>query len=154
MALLPEGKSRGLAAVCKLQASKRYIESLPLVPKDKRSCFTRGERSTVYTAASWSHIRPLEVGCFIDIWKPSIGSFLSQYQLYCPPPHCSHRREEEEGGTGQTLLDATLGMKWKPGNDLCCGQVLHRQQGVSCGIQQVHSLSFTHQQQSKEGVKM
>ena len=35
------------AAVCKIQASKRYIESLPLVPKDKRSCFSQGESSTV-----------------------------------------------------------------------------------------------------------
>ena len=34
-------------AVCKIQASKRYIESLPLVPKDKRSCFSQGERSSV-----------------------------------------------------------------------------------------------------------
>ena len=35
------------AAVCKIQASKRYIKSLPLVPKDKRSCFSHGERSAV-----------------------------------------------------------------------------------------------------------
>ena len=35
------------AAVHKRQASKRYIESLPLVPKDKRSCFSQGERSAV-----------------------------------------------------------------------------------------------------------
>ena len=35
------------AAVCKIQASKLYIESLPLVPKDKRSCFSQGERFTV-----------------------------------------------------------------------------------------------------------
>ena len=34
------------AAVCKIQASKGYIESLPLVLKDKRSCFSQ-ERSTV-----------------------------------------------------------------------------------------------------------
>ena len=33
------------AAVCKIQARKRYIESL--VPKDKRSCFSESERSTV-----------------------------------------------------------------------------------------------------------
>ena len=33
------------AAVCKIQASKCYIESLLLVPKDKRSCFSQGERS-------------------------------------------------------------------------------------------------------------
>ena len=35
------------AAVCKTQASKRYIESLPLVLKDKRSCFSQGEGFTV-----------------------------------------------------------------------------------------------------------
>ena len=35
------------AAVCKIQASKRYIKSLPLVPKGKRSCFSQGERSAV-----------------------------------------------------------------------------------------------------------
>ena len=35
------------AAVCKIQASKHYIESLPLVPKDKRSCFSQDERSAV-----------------------------------------------------------------------------------------------------------
>ena len=33
--------------VCKIQASKRYIESLPLVPKDKISCLSQGEGSTV-----------------------------------------------------------------------------------------------------------
>ena len=35
------------AVVCKVQASKRYIKYLPLVPKDKRSCFSQGERSTI-----------------------------------------------------------------------------------------------------------
>ena len=35
------------AVVCKIQASKRYIKSLPLVEKDKRSCFSQGERSAV-----------------------------------------------------------------------------------------------------------
>ena len=35
------------AAVCKIQASKCYIKSLPLVPKDKRSCFSQVERSIV-----------------------------------------------------------------------------------------------------------
>ena len=34
-------------AVCKIQASKRYIESLPLVLKDKRSFFFQGERFAV-----------------------------------------------------------------------------------------------------------
>ena len=35
------------AAVCKIQASKRYIKSLPLVLRDKRSCFSQSERSAV-----------------------------------------------------------------------------------------------------------
>ena len=35
------------AVVCKIKASKCYIKTLPLVTKDKRSCISRGERSTV-----------------------------------------------------------------------------------------------------------
>ena len=35
------------AAVCKIQASKHYVESLPLVLKDRRSCFSQGERFAV-----------------------------------------------------------------------------------------------------------
>jgi len=38
VASLPEGK---------IQASKLYAESLPLVLKDKRSCFSQSERFTV-----------------------------------------------------------------------------------------------------------
>ena len=34
-------------AVCKIQVSKRYVESLPLVLKDKRRCFSQDERFTV-----------------------------------------------------------------------------------------------------------
>ena len=34
-------------AVCKIQASKRYVESLPLVLEDKKSCFSQGERFAV-----------------------------------------------------------------------------------------------------------
>ena len=34
-------------AVRKIQASKCYVESLPLVLKHKRSCFSQGERFTV-----------------------------------------------------------------------------------------------------------
>ena len=37
------------AVVCKIQARKYYIKSLPLVPQDK-SCFCLGERSTVQLA--------------------------------------------------------------------------------------------------------
>ena len=32
------------AAVCKIKVRKCYIESLPLVSKDKRSCFSQGEK--------------------------------------------------------------------------------------------------------------
>ena len=34
-------------AVCIIQASKRYVQSLPLVLKDKRSWFSQGERFAV-----------------------------------------------------------------------------------------------------------
>ena len=45
-----EGQESGSvfsAAVCKIQASKGHVESLPLVLKDRRSCFSQGERFTV-----------------------------------------------------------------------------------------------------------
>ena len=35
------------ASVCIIQASKRCVESLPLVLKDRRSCFSQGERFAV-----------------------------------------------------------------------------------------------------------
>ena len=35
------------ASVCRIQASKCYVESLPLVLKDKKSCFSQGERFAV-----------------------------------------------------------------------------------------------------------
>ena len=48
---LPEGKSRGMCLVqCaryRLQASKRYIKSLPVVLKHERTCFSQDERSAV-----------------------------------------------------------------------------------------------------------
>ena len=34
-------------SVCIIQASKRCVESLPLVLKDRRSCFSQGERFAV-----------------------------------------------------------------------------------------------------------
>ena len=44
--LYKNGGGNGLGMrLCKTQASKRYIKSLPLVPKDKRSCFSQGEKS-------------------------------------------------------------------------------------------------------------
>ena len=42
-----ESSSVLCAAVYKYKLEKRYIESLPLVLKDKRSCFSQGESSTV-----------------------------------------------------------------------------------------------------------
>jgi len=44
------------AAVCKIQASKRYVESLPLVLKDKRSYFSQGERFAVYSFLLIAHL--------------------------------------------------------------------------------------------------
>ena len=45
-----EGQESGSvfsAPVCIIQASKRCVESLLLVLKDKRSCFSQGERFAV-----------------------------------------------------------------------------------------------------------
>ena len=42
-----ESRSVFSTAVCIIQASKCYVESLPLVLKDKRSCFSKGERFAV-----------------------------------------------------------------------------------------------------------
>ena len=46
MALLLEGYVFS-TAVCRIQASEHYIESLPLVLKDRRSWFSQGERFAV-----------------------------------------------------------------------------------------------------------
>ena len=52
-------------AVCKkMQASECYIESLPLVLKDKGSCFSQGERFTVQP--------PLD--CVVALWKYMQGA--------------------------------------------------------------------------------
>ena len=59
------------AAVCKIQASKRYNESLPSVLKNKNDLFLSRWKVRC-TAASWSYVCPLEVECLIDIWKASI----------------------------------------------------------------------------------
>ena len=37
------------AAVSKTQASKGYVESLPLVLNNRRSCFSQSERLAVYS---------------------------------------------------------------------------------------------------------
>ena len=42
-----ESESVFSASVCIIQASKRCVESLPLVLKDRRSCFSQGERFAV-----------------------------------------------------------------------------------------------------------
>ena len=53
------------AVVCKIQDSKRYIESLPLVLKDKRSCFSQSEKFAVQLPLDRA-FAPLEVGHLID----------------------------------------------------------------------------------------
>ena len=40
------------AVVCTMQTRKGYTGSFPLVLKDKRSCFSQGERSTVNSCLS------------------------------------------------------------------------------------------------------
>ena len=42
-------------AVCKIQASKRCVESLLLVLKDRISCFSQGERFTVQLPLDCAH---------------------------------------------------------------------------------------------------
>ena len=77
--LILEEKSRGTciyvfgAVVCKIQAKEALHRVLTIIPKDKRSLFSEGERSVSCTAASWSCICPPEIGRLIDIWKPSIA---------------------------------------------------------------------------------
>ena len=58
--------------VCKIQASKRYIESLPLVLKDKKSCFSQGERFAVQLPLDCS-FAPTAIGC---TWKPSTAHYI------------------------------------------------------------------------------
>ena len=53
------------AVVCKIQDSKRYIESLPLVLKDKRSYFSQGDKFTEQLPLDRT-FAPLEVGHLID----------------------------------------------------------------------------------------
>ena len=54
-------------AVCKIQARKCYIESLPLVPKDKTDCFSQGKRSAAQLSLYQTFAQT-----FNEIWKPSI----------------------------------------------------------------------------------
>ena len=69
IASIPAGKSRDLHSVQFCQAWRRYIESLPLVLKDKRSCFSRSERFTVQLSFC-----PPEIERLIDIYKTSIDT--------------------------------------------------------------------------------
>ena len=64
------------AAVCKIQASKCYIESLPPVLTDERSCFSEGETSTVQLPFDHTFAFQKYVGCLVDIRKPSISTCL------------------------------------------------------------------------------
>ena len=61
------------AAVCKIQARKCYIKSLPPVPKIKEAVSLK-VKGPLYSYLLIV-ICPLEVGCLIDIWKPYIGLF-------------------------------------------------------------------------------
>ena len=56
------------AAVCKIQASKRCVESLPLVLKDRRRCFSQVERFTVQLPFDRA-LALRKVGCLIDIYR-------------------------------------------------------------------------------------
>ena len=64
------------------------MESLPLLPKDKRSFFSQRWRVHC-TAASWLCVCPPEVGRLTDICKPSIDagwvliSLLSNRETHC-----------------------------------------------------------------------
>ena len=64
-----QGTGSVSTAVCRIQASKHYIESLLLVLKDRRSCFSQGERFTVRLPLDCA-LAP-EVWRLIGIWKPS-----------------------------------------------------------------------------------
>ena len=59
------------AAAWKIPGSKCYIESLPLVVKDKKKLLLSRWKVRCIAASS-SCVCPPEVGQLIDIWKPSI----------------------------------------------------------------------------------
>ena len=89
------------AAVCKIQAGERYIESLPLVLKDKRSCFSQGEKSTVQ----------LPLHCEFALQKQdtylTIGNH--SYKL----THCTGantRRHQQWQGDGEDTFQPTPGI--------------------------------------------
>ena len=63
-----ESGSAFSTAVCKFQASKHYIESLPLVRKEAASLKVKGPLHSCLLIVRL----PPEVGRLIDIWKPSI----------------------------------------------------------------------------------
>ena len=54
------------AAVCKILASKHYIESLPSVPEDERSCFSQ-VKGLLYSCLLIVCLPSPETGCLIDI---------------------------------------------------------------------------------------
>ena len=76
MASLPEGKSQGLCLVCKIQASKHCVESLPLLLKIKRSCFSQGERFALQ----------LPLDCTLALWLYTMHNggvcFKTQQHVY------------------------------------------------------------------------
>ena len=93
---LPEGKSRGLCLV-QLCAKYRLVSAksslLPLVLKDKRSCFSQGKRSALQLPLDCAFaLQKYIVECLIDIWNPSImcpfrqGTPPLSTQVRAPPP--------------------------------------------------------------------
>ena len=80
---------------------------LTLVPKDKRSCFSQGERSAVQLPLDcvftlW------EVGCLIDIWKPATGIEVYVLGYICNSQGCGNLPCEYL----QTVMDAEYISKW------------------------------------------
>ena len=71
VASLLAGKSQGLfgAAVCKIQAIKHYVDSLPLVLKGKKKFLLTSWKVHFYSCLLIVHL--------IGIWKPSILSYQS-----------------------------------------------------------------------------
>ena len=65
--------------VCKIQASDWYVESLPLVLNDKRSCFSQGERFAVRLSLDCALALRKQDAFKSDIWKPSIGVYIGMY---------------------------------------------------------------------------
>ena len=93
--VLQATNTQGLGTrLCKIQAGKCYIESLPLVPKSKRSCHSQGEMSAVQLSI-WSCTCPPEVGHIIGLGRLNISD--TAWNIWSPteifgPPISNHWR--------------------------------------------------------------